>query len=62
MPAATAPPILTPLDFVSLSDGTFRAIPRKPVELASVAMAAKMTGAKKDAIYKLFETGFIRGT
>ena len=62
--AATSqrPPILRPVDFVPLGDGTFRAIPRKPVELAPVNQAAKMTGVKRDAIYKLYETGFIRGT
>ena len=54
--------ILTPVDFVPLGDGTFRAVPRKPVELASVALAARMTGVRKDAIYKLYHAGFIRGT
>lgn len=54
--------ILSPLDFIPLGDGSFKAVPRKPVELVSVAQAAKMTGVKRDAIYKLFGSGFIRGT
>lgn len=59
---SSRPPIFTPLDFIPLGDGTFKAVPRKPVELVNVSMAAKMTGVKRDAIYKLYQAGFVRGT
>ena len=48
------PPILTPVGFVPLGDGTFRAVARKPVDPASVNQAAKMNGAKRDVIYSGF--------
>ena len=66
MPAHNSPTqraaILTPLDFVPLGDGTFRAIPRKPVQMASVAQAAKLTGMRLHALYLLYRGGFIEGT
>lgn len=54
--------ILSPLDFIPLGDGSFKATPRKPVELVNVSVAAKMTGVKRDALYKLYQAGFIKGT
>ena len=64
MPAAPSyrPPIFTPVDFVPLGDGTFRAIPRKPVELAPAALASKMTGMPLKGLYQLYHAGFIDGT
>ena len=50
------------VDFVPLGDGSYRAIPRKPVEVASVAVASKLTGIPVKTIYQLYATGFIEGT
>lgn len=54
--------MLAPVDFVSLGDSTFRAIPRKPVEIASVKVAAKLSGLPRQTIYNLYQAGFIQGT
>ena len=61
-PGSPRPTILTPLDFVPLGDGTFRAIPRKPVQMVSVSQAAKLTGMRLHALYLLYRAGFIEGT
>ena len=53
------PTILTPLDFVPLGDGTFRAILRKPVQMVSGSQAAKLTGMRLHALYR---AGSIEGT
>ena len=58
----TKPILFAPVDFVPLGDGTFRTIPRKPIQLASVKDAARMTGVPRQTIYNLYQAGFIEGT
>ena len=62
LPKPSAPTFLSAVDLVPVGDGSFKAIPRKPVELASVAQAAKLTGVPRDTIYSLYRAGFIEGT
>ena len=49
------------LDLFPQGDGTFHAVPRKPVVLASITDAARSSGLSRDRIYRLFLHGFIAG-
>ena len=60
--AALPPPCFTPVDFVPLGDGTFRAIPRKPVQVGSISDAMKLTGLERKLVWRLYRTRFIEGT
>ncbi len=48
-------------DVVPMGDGSFKAIPRKPVIEVAVAKAVKITGTSRDTIYRLYAAGLIRG-
>ena len=49
-------------DFIPQGNGTFLAVPRKPVDRASITEAAKLSGLKRDTIYRLYISGFIQGS
>ena len=48
-------------DLLPTGDGTFRAIPQKPLLLASITQAARTTGLSRDTIYRLYKSGFVKG-
>ena len=64
MPPAPSKPaaVLTLFDFIPLGDGCFKAVPRKPVQTASITQAAKITGMERVSIYRLYKGGFVTGT
>ncbi len=51
----------TAFDYVSLGDGSYRAIPRKPIAEVSVKQAAKIANCPTETIYRCLEVGFITG-
>ncbi len=53
--------LFAPVEFFSNGDGSFRAVPQKPVMMASITRAAKITGKSRQNIYRLFRAGFIKG-
>ena len=48
-------------DLLPTGDGTFRAVPQKPLVLASITQAARTTGLSRDTIYRLYKAGFVKG-
>ena len=62
-PTRPAPlPCFAPVDFLPLGDGTFKAVPRKPVQVASISTAVKLTGLARQTLWRLYRTKFIKGT
>lgn len=48
-------------DLLPAGDGSFRAVPQKPLVMASITQAARITGISRDTIYRLYKAGFIAG-
>ena len=48
-------------DLLPTGDGSFRAVPQKPLVLASITQAARTTGLSRDTIYRLYKAGFVKG-
>ena len=48
-------------DLLPAGDGSFRAVPQKPLVLASITQAARSSGLSRDTIYRLYKAGFIAG-
>ncbi|MBE7158061.1 MAG: hypothetical protein INR62_06440 [Rhodospirillales bacterium] len=48
-------------DLLPTGDGTFRAVPQKPLIMASITQAARTTGLSRDTIYRLYKAGFVKG-
>ena len=48
-------------DLLPSGDGTFRAVPQKPLVLASITQAARATGLSRDTVYRLYKAGFVKG-
>ncbi len=48
-------------DLLPAGDGSFRAVPQKPLVMASITQAARSTGLSRDTIYRLYKAGFIAG-
>ena len=62
--APTAPPpaaLAGAFDLVPAGDGSFRAVPQKPLVMASITQAARTTGISRDTIYRLYKAGFVAG-
>ena len=61
------PPVAEPsslpatFDLLPTGDGSFRAVPQKPLVMASITQAARTTGLSRDTIYRLYKAGFIAG-
>ena len=54
-------PLLGFVDFVPQGDGTYRPVPRPPVQMVSITQAAKVTQKSREQIYRLYKTGFVTG-
>lgn len=48
-------------DLLPTGDGSFRAVPQKPLVMASITQAARTTGLSRDTIYRLYKSGFVKG-
>ena len=58
----TPPPTLSgAFDLLPAGDGSFRAVPQKPLVMASITQAARSSGLSRDTIYRLYKAGFIAG-
>ena len=54
-------PLVGLMELVPIGDYCFRAVPQKPVLMASISQAAKATRIPHSTIYRLYKAGFIRG-
>ncbi len=60
--SASQPPTLSgAFDLLPTGDGSFRAVPQKPLVMASITQAARTTGISRDTIYRLYKAGFVAG-
>ena len=48
-------------DLLPAGDGSFRAVPQKPLILVSITQAARSTSLSRDTIYRLYKAGFVKG-
>ena len=60
-PVPVAPPLLTACDLVPLGDGSYRAVPRRPMGKVTVKEAARLANYPRASIYRLYNGGFITG-
>ena len=61
-PPTTEPASLpAAFDLLPTGDGSFRAVPQKPLIMASITQAARTTGLSRDTIYRLYKAGFVAG-
>lgn len=61
LPSAPAATLSGAFDLLPAGDGSFRAVPQKPLVMASITQAARTTGISRDTIYRLYKAGFIAG-
>lgn len=60
-PASQPPALSGAFDLLPAGDGSFRAVPQKPLVMASITQAARTTGISRDTIYRLYKAGFVAG-
>ena len=60
-PGGKLTPLMASCDFVPQGDGSYRAIPRKPLDKVTVREAVRLSNYSRDTIYRLYNSGFITG-
>ena len=60
-PTAELSSLPAAFDLLPAGDGSFRAVPQKPLVMASITQAARTTGLSRDTIYRLYKAGFVSG-
>lgn len=49
------------LELIPCGDGSYRAVPQRPLVMASITQAARIVGKPRDTIYRLYKADMIRG-